>query len=444
MRQTLQPQIFCFTFIAINSRFSLMSVLIRQAKIVDPQSEFHNKVVDILIEKGVVSDIAASLNVSADQTVEADGLHIAPGFVDAFADYREPGYEHKETIASGLNAAAAGGFTDVLLSPNTHPAVSTKSIVQFIGQKTRGNIVNVHPLGSITQDIEGKSLAEMLDMHSNGAIAFTDGWKPVQNASLMLKALEYAKSFDGVLLEIPLDASLAAGGLMHEGAISTKLGMAGIPVLAETILIYRDLELLRYTQSKLHITGVSTAEGLAMIRAAKKEGLNVTCSVTPYHLALTDEALTTYNSVYKVTPVLRSERDRKALIEGLKDGTVDCIASHHRPQEWDSKAKEFEYAGEGMNIQEIAFNIVVEAVGTEVSVERLIDAFTSRPRKIFGLPANGLEKGGKSFTLFTTEGTTQFAADRVQSTSRNNPYIGKELKGKIVGIFNNDQLHLNQ
>jgi len=444
MRQTLQPQIFCFTFIAINSRFSLMSVLIRQAKIVDPQSEFHNKVVDILIEKGVVSDIAASLNVSADQTVEADGLHIAPGFVDAFADYREPGYEHKETIASGLNAAAAGGFTDVLLSPNTHPAVSTKSIVQFIGQKTRGSIVNVHPLGSITQDIEGKSLAEMLDMHSNGAIAFTDGWKPVQNASLMLKALEYAKSFDGVLLEIPLDASLAAGGLMHEGAISTKLGMAGIPVLAETILIYRDLELLRYTQSKLHITGVSTAEGLAMIRAAKKEGLNVTCSVTPYHLALTDEALTTYNSVYKVTPVLRSERDRKALIEGLKDGTVDCIASHHRPQEWDSKAKEFEYAGEGMNIQEIAFNIVVEAVGTEVSVERLIDAFTSRPRKIFGLPANGLEKGGKSFTLFTTEGTTQFAADRVQSTSRNNPYIGKELKGKIVGIFNNDQLHLNQ
>jgi dihydroorotase len=284
----------------------------------------------------------------------------------------------------------------------------------------------------------------MLDMHSNGAIAFTDGWKPVQNASLMLKALEYAKSFDGVLLEIPLDASLAAGGLMHEGAVSTKLGMAGIPVLAETILIYRDLELLRYTQSKLHITGVSTAEGLAMIRAAKKEGLNVTCSVTPYHLALTDEALTTYNSVYKVTPVLRSERDRKALIEGLKDGTVDCIASHHRPQEWDSKAKEFEYAGEGMNIQEIAFNIVLEAVGTEVSVERLIDAFTSRPRKIFGLPANGLEKGGKSFTLFTTEGTTQFAADRVQSTSRNNPYIGKELKGKIVGIFNNDQLHLNQ
>ncbi|HTM65852.1 MAG TPA: dihydroorotase [Flavipsychrobacter sp.] len=421
-----------------------MSVLIRQAKIVDPQSEFHNKVVDILIENGAVSNIASSLNITADQIVEAAGLYAASGFVDVFADYREPGYEHKETIATGLKAAAAGGFTDVLLSPNTNPAVSTKSIVQFIAQKAKGNIVSVHPLGSITQDIEGKALAEMLDMHANGAVAFTDGWKPVQNANLMLKALEYAKSFDGVLLEIPLDASLAAGGLMHEGAISTKLGMAGIPVLAETILIYRDLELLRYTDSKLHITGVSTAEGLAMIRGAKKEGLNVTCSVTPYHLALTDEALTTYNSVYKVTPVLRSKQDRKALIDGLKDGTIDCIASHHRPQEWDSKAKEFEYAGEGMNIQEIAFNIVLEAVENEVSVERLIDAFALRPRKIFGLPANGIEKGGKSFTLFTTEGKTQLAAEKVQSTSRNNPYIGKELKGKIVGIFNNDQLHLNQ
>jgi dihydroorotase len=421
-----------------------MSVLIRQAKIVDPQSEFHNKVVDILIENGAVSNIASSLNITADQIVEAAGLYAASGFVDVFADYREPGYEHKETIATGLKAAAAGGFTDVLLSPNTNPAVSTKSIVQFIAQKAKGNIVSVHPLGSITQDIEGKALAEMLDMHANGAVAFTDGWKPVQNANLMLKALEYAKSFGGVLLEIPLDASLAAGGLMHEGAISTKLGMAGIPVLAETILIYRDLELLRYTDSKLHITGVSTAEGLAMIRGAKKEGLNVTCSVTPYHLALTDEALTTYNSVYKVTPVLRSKQDRKALIDGLKDGTIDCIASHHRPQEWDAKAKEFEYAGEGMNIQEIAFNIVLEAVGSEIPVERLVDAFAQQPRKIFGLPDGGIQKGGKSLTLFTTEGKTQLAAEKVQSTSRNNPYIGKELKGKIVGIFNNDQLHLNQ
>jgi dihydroorotase len=421
-----------------------MSVLIRQAKIVDPQSEFHNKVVDILIENGAVSNIASSLNITADQIVEAAGLYAASGFVDVFADYREPGYEHKETIATGLKAAAAGGFTDVLLSPNTNPAVSTKSIVQFIAQKAKGNIVSVHPLGSITQDIEGKALAEMLDMHANGAVAFTDGWKPVQNANLMLKALEYAKSFGGVLLEIPLDASLAAGGLMHEGAISTKLGMAGIPVLAETILIYRDLELLRYTDSKLHITGVSTAEGLAMIRGAKKEGLNVTCSVTPYHLALTDEALTTYNSVYKVTPVLRSEQDRKALIDGLKDGTIDCIASHHRPQEWDAKAKEFEYAGEGMNIQEIAFNIVLEAVGSEIPVERLVDAFAQQPRKIFGLSGGGIQKGGKSLTLFTMEGSKHLTENGMQSTSRNNPYIGKELRGKIVAIFNNNQLHLNQ
>lgn len=421
-----------------------MSVLIRQVKIVDPQSEFHNKVVDILIEHGAISKIETFLNAVSDQVIEENGLCISPGFVDVFADYREPGYEHKETIASGLKAAAAGGFTDVLLAPNTNPAISTKSIVQFISQKAKGNIVSVHPLGSITQDIEGKALAEMLDMHANGAIAFTDGWKPVQNANLMLKAFEYAKSFDGVLLQIPFDASLTAGGLMHEGEISTRLGMAGIPVLAETILIYRDLELLRYTNSKLHITGVSTAEGIEMIRAAKHEGLQVTCSVTPYHLALSDEALQTYDSLYKVSPVLRSEQDRKALIEGLKDGTVDCIASHHRPQEWDAKAKEFEYAGEGMNVQEIAFNIVLEATDKEVPLERIIDAFSIQPRKIFGLPLNAIGKDGNSFTLFTPENSLSFTEKKVQSLSRNNPFIGREMKGKIWGVYNNNQLHLNQ
>ena len=433
-----------------------MSVLIRQAKVIDPNSEFHNKVVDLSLpltpsERGIKAEIklsegkVSSAILMDDNIVwDGEGLYLSPGFVDVFADYHEPGYEHKETIASGLKAAAAGGFTDVLLAPNTHPSISTKATVQFVLQKANGHAVKIHPLGSVTQDIEGKSLAEMRDMYENGAIAFTDGWKPVQNANLMLKALEYAKSFDGVLLQIPLDASLSAGGLMHEGEISTRLGMAGIPVLAETILIHRDLELLRYTNSKLHITGVSTAEGIGMIRHAKKEGLNVTCSVTPYHLALTDEALQTYDSIYKVSPVLRSEKDRQALIEGLKDGTVDCIASHHRPQEWDSKAKEFEYAGDGMNVQEIAFNIVLEAVGNKVSLERIVDAFAIQPRRIFGLSSKAVGKNADSLTIFTTENHINFSEEKVRSLSRNNPFIGKEIKGKILGILNNSQLHLNR
>lgn len=416
-----------------------MSVLIRQAKIADPQSDFHNQIVDILIQDGMIRDIGITLQVNADQVIEGKGLYVSPGFVDVFADYREPGYEQKETIESGLKCAAAGGFTQVLLAANTNPSISSKSSVQYISKKAEGNIVSLHPLGSVTQDIEGKSLAEMHDMHAHGAIAFTDGWKPVQNAGLMLKALEYVKAFNGVLLQIPMDAALTAGGLMHEGVTSTRLGMAGIPVLAETLQIHRDIALLRYTQSRLHITGISTAEGVDMIRKAKAEGLDITCSVTPYHLALNDEALERYDSVYKVSPVLRSEKDRHALIAALKDGTIDCIASHHRPQEWDSKAKEFEYAGDGMNVQEIAFNIVWTAVKDIVPLERVVDAFAVRPRKIFDIQATVNKGSNAELTIFTLEGNYMLTKETKKSAAANNPFLDKHLEGAILGIINHSK-----
>lgn len=439
-----------------------MHVLIRQAKIVDPRSEFHEKTADISIEDGKVRNIslvtaspkgekakASSIEIDGSEAFSfplgegQDGaLCISPGWIDVFADYREPGYEHKETIATGLNAAAAGGFTDVLVAPNTNPAISTKSVVEFVIQRAARHVVDLHPLGSASQDIEGKVLSEMLDMHRHGAIAFTDGWKPIQNANLMLKALEYVKSFDGILLQIPVEQSLSTGGLMHEGPISTHLGMAGIPLMAETLLLHRDIELLRYTQSKLHITGISSKEAVEMIRSAKAEGLQITCSVTPYHLALTDEALRSYDSLYKVTPPLRSEADRQALIAGLKDGTIDCIATHHRPQEWDAKAKEFEYAADGMNIQEIAFNILRQAVGKEIGIDRLVEALAITPAKIFGLPLSGFAKGDMArFTLFTMGGSQQPGIMR--SASRNNPFIGTTLPGKVLGIINNANFHLN-
>jgi dihydroorotase len=415
-----------------------MQVLIHQARVCDKRSGFHDKVVDILIEDGIIKDIAASLNVKADQVIEAEGLCVSPGWVDIIADYSEPGYEHKETIATGLKAAAAGGFTHVLLAPNTKPAISTKSVVEFVQQKAQGHAVSLHPLGAVSQDIEGKNLAEMLDMHSHGAVAFTDGWKPVQNAQLMLKALEYVKAFDGTIMQIPADASLSAGGLMHESFISTRLGMPGIPTLAETILLHRDIELLRYTGSRLHVTGISTATSVDMIRAAKAEGLNITCSVTPYHLVLNDEALETYSSLYKVMPPLRSEADRLALIAGVLDGTIDAITSHHRPQEWDAKTKEFEYASDGMNIQEVAFSIALQAINPD----RLTTALTAG-RAIFGLGTTHIDKGSVAdITLFTTAG--KWTLENMQSAARNNPFIGKELNGKVIGIINNRHIHLNK
>jgi dihydroorotase len=415
-----------------------MQVLIHQARVCDKRSGFHDKVVDILIEDGIIKDIAASLNVKADQVIEAEGLCVSPGWVDIIADYSEPGYEHKETIATGLKAAAAGGFTHVLLAPNTKPAISTKSVVEFVQQKAQGSAVSLHPLGAVSQDIEGKNLAEMLDMHSHGAVAFTDGWKPVQNAQLMLKALEYVKAFDGTIIQIPADASLSAGGLMHESFISTKLGMPGIPALAETILLHRDIELLRYTGSRLHVNGISTATGVDMIRAAKAEGLHITCSVTPYHLVLNDEALETYSSMYKVMPPLRSEADRLALVAGVLDGTIDAITSHHRPHEWDAKTKEFEYASDGMNIQEVAFSIALQAINPD----RLTAALTAG-RAIFGLGTTHIDKGSAAdITLFTTAG--KWTMENMQSAARNNPFIGKELNGKVIGIINNRHIHLNK
>lgn len=439
-----------------NRRYSIaiMQVHIRQARITDTTSEFHNKIADIIIKDGIINKITPSTKKTGSGSIEVDGkvvytatkadgqLCVSPGWIDILADYAEPGHEQKETIQSGLNAAAAGGYTGVLLSPNTQPTVSSTSVIEFIAKKASGHLVSLYPLGSISQNIEGKNLAEMMDMQAHGAIAFSDGWKPVQNAGLMMKAMEYVRAFNGVLIQVPDDTSISATGLMHEGVASTRLGMPGIPTESETIIIGRDLQLLRYTNSKLHITGVSSAEGVDMIRKAKKEKLNVTCSVTPYHLALTDESLAGYDSMYKVSPPLRSEKDRQALIKGLKDGTIDCIASHHRPHEWDAKAKEFEYASAGMNIQEVAFNIVWQAVNDKVELERVIEALCSRARAIFGLPTNALQKAATaSLTLFTTNGN--FTLNNMKSASKNNPFINRELAGKVIGVINNNKVSIN-
>ncbi len=420
-----------------------MTMLIRGAKVIDTLSPFHNKRVDIFIDNGIIRAIDEKLENSADTIIEAEELCVSSGWCDLFADYREPGFEHKETIATGLDSAAAGGFTHVFILPNTNPTISSKSVVQYLLIQSETHAVQLYPIGAISKDIEGKNLAEMLDMHSHGAIAFSDGWKPIQNPNLMLKALEYAKAFDGTLIQLPCDTSLSAGGLMHEGPESTRLGMPGIPTIAETLQLYRDIELLRYTNSKLHITGISSAESVAMVRRAKADGLNISCSVTPYHLVFTDEALRSYNSIYKVMPPLRSETDRMALIEGLKDGTIDCITSHHRPQEWDAKAKEFEYASEGMNVQEITFAIVYNALKDIVPIETIVAALSSNPAKIFGLSNGKLENNAVAdLTLFSLSQTTE--KNKLYSLSQNNPFMGINLAGNVIGIVKNKQFILNQ
>lgn len=432
-----------------------MQVRLNKVTIADTRSQFHNQLVDLVIDNGVVSKIKAVEKTTGKPSVSVDGeemwkgqagetLLVSPGWVDVFADYREPGYEHKETITSGLAAAAAGGFTDVLTVPNTQPVISTKGQVQYLLRQAAGNVVSLHPMGSASQQCEGKELAEMLDMREHGAVAFTDGWKPIQNTNLLLKALEYIKAFNGTLVQLPVDTALAGGGLMHEGIVSTALGMPGIPYIAETLAIHKDIELARYTGSKLHITGVSTAEGVDMIRKAKAEGVRVTCSVTPYHLALTDDMLNSYDSAFKVSPPLRTERDRMALIEALQHGVIDCIASHHRPQEWDAKAKEFDYAADGMAVQENTFNILWDALKEYIDAGMLVEALAIRPREIFGLGHSVIEKNSNvALTIFSTDGTSTITENNKQSIASNQPFLDRPLAGRVIGIINNDQVNLN-
>jgi dihydroorotase len=431
-----------------------MQLQFNKVIITDPGSAYHHQLVNLSIEEGKITKIKAVKNQGdKNKSTITQGtntiftfsgfLNVSPGWVDVLADYCEPGYEHKETIAGGLKTAAAGGFTNVLLAPNTKPVTANKAALQYIKQQASGNIVNLYPIGAATRDAEGKELAEMMDMQQHGAIAFGDGWKPVQDAALMLKALEYVKAFHGIIIQLPVETRLSAGGLMNEGELSTRLGMPGIPTLAETLLVYRDIELARYTRSRLHISGISCKASVELIRQARQEGLDITCSVTPYHIAFNDQLLATYNSTYKVAPPLRSEEDRKAIVAAVADGTIDCIATHHRPQDWDAKTKEFEYAAEGMAIQGNAFSMVYEAMGAEGKND-LINTFSANARKIFGLADATIAEGNSpDMTLYTTGPEAVYSAYRM-TKAVNDPWMNRGSVAAVRGIVNNNQIKLNQ
>ncbi|MBV9988607.1 MAG: dihydroorotase [Chitinophagaceae bacterium] len=413
-----------------------MKILVRQATIADPGSAHHGQVADILIHDSRLVKISSHLKDSADETLEAEGLTVSPGWVDIFADFADPGYEFRETLASGAAAAAAGGFTDVFVVPNTKPIVENKTQVEYIVAKSANLPVNIHPLGAITKGAEGKELAEMYDMRNSGAIAFSDGIRPVQSPGLFLKALQYVKAFDGILVQVPVDTSIGAGGLINEGVISTRLGLPGIPTLAEEVIIKRDIDLLRYTGSRLHLTAISTQNGLELVRAAKKEGLQLSCSVTPYHLFFCDEDLQDYDTNLKVNPPLRSRTDMVALREAVLDGTIDCIASHHLPYDWDNKNCEFEYARNGMTGLETAFAVVNHLL-PELTNDRLIALFSTNARNIFNLPVTNIEEGETTnLTFFTRGSITEPNKQTRKSKSANSAFFERQLNGMVIATIN--------
>lgn len=409
-----------------------MDILIKQAKILDPGSKHHGKKRDVWVKNGRIESISASIPSVPKSTkvIEGKDLHISLGWVDLFADFCEPGYEQHETLESGLEAAAAGGYSDVCLIPNTSPALQSKSQIEFI--KARSGMVRLHPLGAVSKNLEGKDLSEMFDMRNSGALAFSDGRKHISNAGLMLKALQYVKAFNGLIIEVPDDKTLSSHGLMHEGKISTQLGLAGKPDIAEHLAIQRSLELLEYTHSRIHFTGVSTKKGIDLIRIAKKKGLSVTCSVNIHHLLLTDARMVHYESVYKINPPLRSESDRKALIKALEDGTIDAIASHHTPANWDAKTQELEYAKEGMIALQIMLPLMLQ-VDTKLKPEEWISFFTTNPSEILSLPKSTIDTGSEAnLCIFSTSHSWKYESANNKSLSENSPYMNQTLKGKVI------------
>jgi len=419
-----------------------MKILLQQVTIADPNSPHNGNKKDILIVDGIIKKIGDDLKEDQDKTITATGVVVTPGWVDVFAHACDPGFEFKETLETCTLAAAAGGFTQIFTLPDTNPFVDSKAQVEYIVQKAKNLTVHVCPLGAVSKKGEGKELAEMYDMQQSGAVAFTDGLQPIQSAGLLLKALQYVKPLGGVVIQIPRDKSINAHGLMNEGIISTQLGLPGIPAVAEEIMVARDIEAVQYTDSDLHFTGVSTAKSIECIKTAKEKGLKITCSVTPYHLFFCDEDLQSYNTNLKVNPPLRCRADMLALREAVMDGYVDCIASHHIPQDWDSKTCEFEYAKYGMIGLQTAY-AALQTVLPELSPAQVAALFSINARKIFKLDKATIREGKTAELSFFSKDAFTLRKEGIKSKSHNSAFINIPLTGKVLGIVSKGNLILN-
>ncbi|HVS94032.1 MAG TPA: dihydroorotase [Mucilaginibacter sp.] len=414
-----------------------MNLLIKSATIADPGSPFYQQVVDVLIEKGQITRIAKKIDLDI-ETFDARGKKLSPGFFDLNCNIGELGLETKEDLQTGTKAAAAGGFTGVALMPNTVPPVHSKAEIEYLVNRSKHNLVDFYPLGAISYKREGKDLAEMYDMYQSGAKAFTDGNRPVQDAGLMERALLYTKGFDALVLSYPEDTAIAGKAKVHEGEVSTLLGMKGIPSLAEELMIARDLYLAEYTGSKIHFTTVSTERSVSLIREAKKKGLPVTCDVAVHHLLLTDEALLGFDSQYKVKPPLRTKKDVNALLKGLKEGTIDAIVSQHTPHEVEFKNVEFEVAEFGMISLQTAFSIAIEA---GLTTETIVEKMAINPRKILDIEVPVIAEG-KAANLAVLDEEAEWTYDKANNRSKsyNSPFMDKKLKGLVLLTCNNNKL----
>jgi len=412
-----------------------MKILIQAAKILDPQSPFHKKVKNVLLVNGRIAEIGDK-NYQADKVISAEGMLLSPGWFDLGTFVGDPGQEHKEDLESVTKTAAAGGFTEIAVLPNTVPAIQTKNDVNYLTRYNDNRLVQVHALASVTRDNKGEELTEMIDLHEAGAVGFTDGLKTIWHTDIFLKALQYLQKFNGVLIDHPEDVWLNMFGQMHEGVQSTMLGLKGMPRIAEEVAIHRNLDLLQYAGGRLHIARLSSARSVNLIRSAKKK-LPLSCDITAYQPLLDDSMLAGFDTHYKVNPPLREKRDKDALIRGLNDGTIDVICSGHVPQDEESKNLEFDHADYGIiNLQTFAANLV--SLSKVVDWATLLEKVTVAPRKVLNIETPAIDIETKAnLTLLDPAREWQLDEKTNLSKSKNSPWFGQTLTGKVVAVFNN-------
>ncbi|MBO3117532.1 dihydroorotase [Winogradskyella sp. DF17] len=417
-----------------------MNTLIKSATIVDSKSDFHNEKVDILIERGRISKISKRItNQNNYREIRLDNLHVSRGWFDSSVSFGEPGFEERETISNGLKTAARSGFTAVALNSNTHPVVDSNPDITFIQSKSAGHATNLYPIGALTRAGNGVDLAELFDMQSAGAVAFYDYKQPIENPNLLKIALQYASNFNGLVLSFPQENKISGLGVVNEHINSTKLGLKGNPALAEELQVARDLFLLEYTEGKLHIPTISTAKSVQLIREAKSKKMDVTCSVAIHNLVLTDDELADFNTNFKVLPPLRTNEDLEALIEGLKDGTIDMVTSDHNPIDIEGKKVEFEYAKYGTIGLESAFGALQTVFTTKKAI-----ALLTKGKERFGIELNPINEGERAeLTLFNPDVNYNFTSSDILSKSNNSIFLGHRLKGKVYGIVANNKISLS-
>lgn len=419
-----------------------MSYLIRNVKVVDPNSPHNKKTVDIFIEQGVITAVGA--NVKADKNarvIELENMHVSPGWFDMQANFCDPGHEYKEDLQSGMRAAAQGGFTGVCVMPATNPPLHTKSQVEYVINSCRNNVVDVYPAGCLTQSHEGKEMTEMYDMKQAGAVAFSDYKNSIKDSGLLVRLLQYAQNTGTLVITHCEEESLTAGGQMNEGEVSTHMGLKGMPALAEELMVQRNINLLAYAGGKMHIPTVSSKQSADSIKQAKNKGLQVSAGVAAHQLLLHDEHLEEFDTNLKMNPPLRDKSEMEALKRALVNDAIDVIVSDHCPEDVENKDVEFDHAAFGIIALETAYAAANTALQEKADALQLVEKMSINPRKILGLHIPAIKEGEKAnLTIFNPKLEWEFTEKHIASKSRNTPFVGKKFVGKALAVVNNSKL----